>query len=92
MTKNTKTLLTVKTDKDLKEAAQKVADELGFSLGTLVNSFLKQFVRTKEITFSTSYSPSRSLILSIEQAEKELASGVLPKPVGLDELVKELES
>ena len=89
---NTKTLLTVKIDKNLKKAAQEVAEELGFSLGTLVNGFLKQFVRTKEVSFSTSLQPSKYLMSVIDEAEKDLASGKLPAYKNTDELLKALES
>jgi len=85
-----KTLLTVKTDKALKLAAQKTAEEIGISLGTLVNSFLKQFVRTKEINLSVSYRPSEYLRRAIEEAEREYAEGKLPAAVSLDALMKEL--
>ena len=80
MANNSKTLLTVKTDKQLKRAAQAVAGELGGSLGTLVNSYLKQVVRTKEITLSASLRPTRALEASIAAAEAELASGKLAQP------------
>jgi addiction module RelB/DinJ family antitoxin len=71
---NTKTLLTVKTDKSLKEAAQKVAGEIGVPLGTLVNSFLKQFVRTKEVTFSAEI-PNARTRKAIADAEKDYKEG-----------------
>lgn len=93
MITNTKTLLTVKTEKSLKQAAQETATELGFSLGTLVNAFLKQFVRNKEINLSIDeYVPNKRLIASLRRGEKEYAEGRLPKPMTLDELVMHLNS
>jgi len=47
------TILNIKTDKRLKQKAKEVADEIGVPLSTVINSFLKQFVRDKEVTFST---------------------------------------
>ena len=88
----TKTLLTVKTDKSLKRAAQETADEIGVPLGTLVNSFLKQFVRTKEVSFSVREYPNASLRASIATAEKEYREGKLGSPMTLEELRKELLS
>jgi addiction module RelB/DinJ family antitoxin len=76
---NTKTLITVKTDKALKKAAQDVAGEIGISLGTLINIFLKQFVRTKEANFSASYKPTPYLMKAIALAEKEYTENKLPK-------------
>ena len=93
MTTNTKTLLTVKTDKSLKLAAQEVAGELGFSLGTLVNALLRQFVRTKEVNVSIDeYVPNKKLIASLRKAEKEFASGKMPVARSLDELFAQLNS
>ena len=92
MITNTKTLLTVKTEKSLKLAAQETAAELGLSLGTLINALLKQFVRTKEIRLSTSYYPNASLRASIAEGEKEFAEGKLSKPLPLDEFLAELNS
>lgn len=86
MATNSKTLLTVKTDKQLKQAAQAVAADMGVPLGTLVNAYLKQVVRTKEITLSASLRPTRALQASLAAAEAELASGTLPKPVKVTSL------
>ena len=91
-TLHTKTLITVKTDKTLKKAAHEVAEEIGISLGTLINSFLKQFVRTKEVNFSVSYKPTPYLIKAIADAEKEYAEGKTFKAGSVEELVKELRS
>ena len=40
-----KTVLNVKTDKDVKEKAQHVAKELGLPLSTVVNAFLKAYLK-----------------------------------------------
>jgi addiction module RelB/DinJ family antitoxin len=66
-----KTLLTIKTDKAMKLMAQAVAEEIGVPLSTVINSFLKQFVRDREVTFSASYKPSKYLRAVIEESEKE---------------------
>ena len=47
-----KTILNVKTDKDVKAKAQHVAKQLGLPLSTIINAFLKEFIRTKAILFS----------------------------------------
>jgi len=82
----------VKTKKSLKKAAQRTAEEIGMPLGTLINSFLKQFVRTKEVSFSASREyPSASLRRAIAEGERELRAGKL-KPMTLEELKKDLLS
>ena len=73
---NTYTILNVKTDKKLKTEAKKVAGELGVPLSTVINAFLKQFVRDKEITLSANqYRPTPYLESILEQAQKEYEDG-----------------
>lgn len=73
---NTHTILNVKTDKKLKEEAKKVSAELGVPLSTVVNAFLKQFVRDKEITFSANqYRPTPYLEKILIEAKRELEAG-----------------
>ena len=43
------TILNIKTQKDLKEQAQTLASELGVPLTTVVNSYLKQFIRERKL-------------------------------------------
>ena len=49
-----KTVINIKTDKEIKELAQKTAGDLGLSLSALINAYLRQFVRTKEAYFTLS--------------------------------------
>ena len=90
--KNMKTLLTIKTDKIIKESAQDVAQEIGVPLSTVINSFLKQFIRDKEVTFSASYNPSPYLRKVIEESEKELSEGKIKFYKGADAFLKSLKS
>lgn len=90
---NTKTMITIKTDKIIKLKAQKTAEELGFSLGTLVNAFLKQFVRTQQISFSTeSFVPNKKTAARLRQATKDFEAGKNISKVftSADDLVKDL--
>ncbi len=45
-------MINIKADKDVKENAQKTAKELGVPLSTVINAFLKEFVRNKSVSFS----------------------------------------
>lgn len=87
-----KTLLTIKIDKSMKLMAQAVAEEIGVPLSTVINSFLKQFVRDKEVTFSASYNPSASLRQTIREVDEEHRQGKLISVKGVDDLMKELNS
>lgn len=70
-----KTILNVKTDKDVKERAQNVAKELGLPLSTVVNAFLKQFIREKEVVFSSGYTMTPYLERVVEKAEADRKIG-----------------
>ena len=70
------TTLLIKTKKSLKVDAQKVAEELGVPLTTVINSFLKQFVREREITLSIdTYTPTPYLVKIIKEAHAEYRKG-----------------
>lgn len=46
-----KTVINLKTDREVKKNAQKLAAELGFSLSSIINAYLRQFIRNKEVYF-----------------------------------------
>jgi addiction module RelB/DinJ family antitoxin len=46
------TTILLKTDKTLKDEASRVAKELGVPLTTVMNAYLRQFVRDREIRIS----------------------------------------
>ena len=48
-----KTLISVKADQEVKKNAQKLAAELGLSLSDVISASLRNFIRTREITFSS---------------------------------------
>lgn len=48
-----KTMINIKADKEVKENAQNVARDLGLPLSTVINAFLKEFVRSRSVSFST---------------------------------------
>lgn len=50
--KATKTVINIKTEKNVKTHAQKLAKEMGFSLSAIINAYLKQFLRNKEVYFT----------------------------------------
>ena len=76
MNTRTHTIINIKTDKKLKADAKAVADDMGLTLTTVVNSMLKQFVLEREITFSSKvYKPSPYLIKALKAADEEYKSG-----------------
>ncbi len=47
-----KTVINIKTEKEIKNNAQKLAKEMGFSLTAVINAHLRQFIRSKELCVS----------------------------------------
>lgn len=45
-------MINIKAEREVKEKAQDVARELGMPLSTVINAYLRQFIRTKEVHFS----------------------------------------
>lgn len=48
-----KTVIYIKTDKEVKENAQKLASSLGLNLSDVINASLRNFIRTREVYFSS---------------------------------------
>ncbi len=67
----------IKTDPKVKERAQMVAKELGFSLSSLLNAWLKQLIKTKTVTFSAYKEeiPNEYLRSAIKKAEENYRKG-----------------
>lgn len=65
----------IRMNPDMKEAAQKTAGRLGFSLSTLIKAYVKQLIKTKRVDFSLEEKPSQYLIDSIKRAERDIKEG-----------------
>ncbi len=70
------TVVATKIDPQTKKEAMETAKELGMPLSVVIKGFLKQFIRTKTITFSArDEEPSEYLKNAISQAEKDWMAG-----------------
>ena len=69
------TVINLRTDRNVKMAAQKVSDELGLSLSAVLNGFLREFIRVKTVKFSVAEEPSPWLVKQIRNAEENLRKG-----------------
>ena len=70
------TTVIFKTDKKLKEAAQKTAKRMGVPFSAVLNGFMKDFVEKQEMTFSgkpLKLTPYGERLL--DESEKELREG-----------------
>lgn len=89
-----KTLINIKTDREVKISAQKLAKELGLSLSAVVNAYLKQFVRSQAVDFSVAPQMTPKLEKLLDQVEYDLARGKnISGPFdSVDEFVKSLKA
>jgi len=70
-----KTMINIKADKEVKEEAQKTAKELGVPLSTVINAFLKEFVRNKSVSFSAVPRMTPYLERVLDEVEKDIKGG-----------------
>ncbi|HAZ28835.1 MAG TPA: hypothetical protein DCY48_03630 [Candidatus Magasanikbacteria bacterium] len=69
-------VITIKIESSLKDAAMKTADELGLSLSGIVNAYLKDLVRTKQIFFDArEEKPSAYLRKALKESEEDYKNG-----------------
>ena len=66
-----KTVLNIKTDKKVKEEAQKAARELGLPLGTIINAYLRELAREKRVLFSVPPVPNRRLQILLKKVRND---------------------
>ena len=91
---NTQTTILIKTDKKVKEAAGKVAQEIGIPLSTLINAYLKQLVRNREVHISAAPKMSPYLEKIIAEAEEDFRAGknISPEFDNAEDAIKWLNS
>ncbi len=69
------TVINVKTSPKVKKAAQHLASELGLSLSAVVNGYLRQFVRDKEVYFSKAPKMKPQLEALLDEIHGDIARG-----------------
>ncbi len=89
-----KTVINIKADKEVKEEAQDIARKLGMPLSTIINAYLKQFIRTKEIHFSLEGELKPSVEKRLNRLQKEAVEcrNISRSFSGADESIRHLNS
>ncbi len=86
------TTMLIKTNKVLKQKAQKLAKEMGLPLGTLVNNYLKNFIIDRRAVFNAPI-PNKKTAATIDVARKEFKEGKSYGPFSsASEMIKSLNS
>ena len=65
-------IINVRTNIEIKRQAQLIAKELGISLSSLINGFVRNLVRTKKVEFDLlGEEPSEYMIKALRESEKD---------------------
>jgi len=72
-------VINIRLEPTFKKQAHKIAEDLGFSLSSLVNGYLHNLIKTKRVYYPPE-EPSEYLTKSIKQAEKNLERGLVSPP------------
>jgi len=72
---NNTAVINVKVNPELKAQAQNLAEELGFSLSSLVNACLKQIVRSGSVSFSVSEEPTEYMLKALKESKADIKAG-----------------
>ena len=70
-----KVLLNIKTDPKIKQDAQKVAQELGLPLGTIINAYLRELIREKRVLFSSPPVPNQRTQKMLKKIDADIRAG-----------------
>jgi addiction module RelB/DinJ family antitoxin len=68
-------VINIKVNPELKAQAQNLAEELGFSLSSLVNACLKQIVRSRSVSFDASEIPAEYMINALKESKTDIKAG-----------------
>jgi len=82
----------IKTQPEVKAKAQKIAKTVGMSLSSLLDAWLRQFVKTKRAPFNIEEKPSKYLIESLKKSEEDIKAGRFISFNNGEEAVKYFES
>lgn len=76
-----KTLLSIKTDVEVKRKVKKIAEELGLPLSTIINAYLKQLLRERRVDFALPLIPNKKTANLLRRAHNDYKKGKNISPV-----------
>lgn len=86
------TNLNIRTDKEVKEQAESIFNELGLNMTTAVNMFLRTTIREHGIPFSLKLdTPNEATAVAIEEGRRLLADPTTPRYSSMEDLKAALE-
>ena len=86
------TNLNIRTDKDIKEQADKIFSELGLNMTTAINMFLRTTIRENGIPFSLKLdTPNEETVAAIEEGRRIALDSSIKSYKTMDDLKAALE-
>ena len=86
------TNLNIRIDKDIKDQAEEIFNELGLNMTTAVNMFLRTAIREQGIPFELKLDvPNETTIAAIEEGRKMMSDSSAPRYSSMDALKEALE-
>lgn len=86
------TNLNIRIDKEIKDSAEKIFNELGLNMTNAINMFLRTTIREHGIPFELKIEiPNNNSINAIEEGKKMMIVSSSPRYSSMDELKKELD-
>ncbi len=84
--------INVRADKDIKQQAEQICSDLGISMSTAVNMFLRAIVRNRGIPFELQLKkPNKTTIKALEEAGKIANDNKVKGYNNIEDLKKALE-
>lgn len=68
-------VINIKTQLSVKKQAQQIVEDLGLTLSSAINAFLKDLIRNKTINFSLNETPSKYLIEQLKRSQEDIKKG-----------------
>lgn len=88
----TMTNLNIRTDKDIKDQAEEIFNELGMSMTTAVNIFLRTSIREHGIPFELKLDvPNDTTASAIQEGKKMMFDPSAPRYSSIDDLKSSLD-
>ncbi len=85
-----KTLISIKTDVEVKRGIKKIAEGLGMPVSTIVNAYFKQLIRERRVNFSLPLTPNKKTVKLLRRAHEDYKKGRNISPVF--ETAKEMDA
>ena len=88
-----KVVITIKTDQDTKVAAQNLAKDLGLTLNSLINSYLKQVIVTRRVELYAPEPMTPKLTKLLKEADQSIKRGEVSKShEDIEDFIADLKS